>query len=321
MGRFLLVRVAFAIALVVVSSSSALLLTRLAPGDATAHVDPFASARQAAVTRSRYQLDRSPAGQWRVWAGRAVRLDFGDSSLYGRPVAPLVAAAALNTALLGGTALIVATVLGIGLGLVSGSRRGWPTMLVSGFSVACLSLPPLLTTLVLVFIASRTGWLPSGGMTSVQRLGASGWLWVRDVAHHLVLPVVALALPLAASLERLQSRALAASLHQPFVIAAAARGASPLRQVLRHAWPASLPGICGVYGVAIGMLLSGSFVVEYIVAWPGLGRLLYEALRARDVYLVSGCAAAGAAVLAIGTLLADVLLAIADPRVREGAAG
>ena len=83
----------------------------------------------------------------------------------------------------------------------------------------------------------------------------------------------------------------------------------------------SLRPICAVYGLVIGALLSGSFVVEFVTAWPGLGRLMYEALRARDIYLVAGCAAMGASLLAIGTLIGDLLLAAADPRVREGGRG
>ena len=88
----------------------------------------------------------------------------------------------------------------------------------------------------------------------------------------------------------------------------------------RHAWRASLRPICGVYGIAVGALLSGSFIVEFVTAWPGLGRLMYEALRARDIYLVAGCAATGGFFLAMGSVIGDLLLVAADPRLREGAA-
>jgi peptide/nickel transport system permease protein len=104
---------------------------------------------------------------------------------------------------------------------------------------------------------------------------------------------------------------------QPFISAAVARGVRRRDLILRHAWPVSLRPICAVYGLAIGALLSGSFVVEYIASWPGLGSLMYQALRARDIYLVAGCAAMGAFVLAIGTLIGDLLLSMVDPRVAE----
>jgi peptide/nickel transport system permease protein len=216
-------------------------------------------------------------------------------------------------------ALAFATVLGVGCGIVTGSRRGWLPAVLRVLSFASVSLPPLLTSLLLAFVAARTGWLPVGGMTSIDAQNLSWPAWISDLAWHLPLPVLALALPLAATFERLQSQSMAEALHQPFVTAAFARGVSRPAVIRRHAWPVSVRAICGVYGIAVGALLSGSFVVEYVTAWPGLGRLMYEALRAPDIYLVAGCAATGSMFLAIGTLLGDLLLAASDPRVREGA--
>jgi peptide/nickel transport system permease protein len=320
MAAFLLRRLLFAAILVVSSSSAALLLTRLAPGDVTAQLGPFATPAEIAAVRSRFDLGRTPLSQWTRWTMRALAFDFGDSFLYNRPVGPLVRAAALNTATLAILALVVATVAGLSLGVFTGSHRGGMVPgLIRGASLVCLSLPPLLTSLVLVFIAARTGWLPSGGMSSSSSaLDLSLTAWLADVAWHLPLPALALALPIAATLERLQSQAMADAIQQPFVLAAMARGVSRRDVILRHAWQVSLRPICAVYGIAIGALLSGSFVVEYVTAWPGLGRLMYDALRARDIYLVAGCAAMGSLFLALGTLAGDLLLAAADPRVREG---
>jgi peptide/nickel transport system permease protein len=316
--RFLLRRLFFAILLVVGVSSATLLLTRLAPGDVTTRFDPFAPAAQVARDRARLDLDRSVAEQWALWAGRALRFDFGESFLYNRPVGGLIRQAAANTALLAIAALALATLGGIPLGVLTGSRRGGllPSF-VRGASLVCLSLPPLLTSLLLVFVAARTGWLPTGGMTSIAVVDMSWGRWLADVAWHLPLPALALALPIAATFERLQAQAIADVIHQPFVLSAVARGVPPGRLLRHHAWRASLRSICAVYGLAIGTLLSGSFVVEYIAAWPGLGRLMYEGLRAHDVYLVAGCAAMGGMFLAIGSFLADLLLVAADPRTRE----
>jgi peptide/nickel transport system permease protein len=180
-------------------------------------------------------------------------------------------------------------------------------------------MPPLLTSLFLVFVAGRTGWFPAGGMSSSAVDGLSWSGWAADVIAHLPLPVLALSLPIAATFERLQAQALGEMVHQPFVLAAAARGVPDRQVILRHAWRASLRPICAVYGVVVGTLLSGSFVVEYVTAWPGLGRLMYEALRARDIYLVAGCAAMGSFLLALGMLAGDLLLAAVDPRTREAA--
>lgn len=321
MGPFIARRLLFAAVLVVVSSSAALLLTRLAPGDVTIELGPLATPAEVAAMRARYDLDRSAMAQWARWGSRALRLDFGESSLHKRPVAPLVGRAAANTAALGLVALLVATAVGISLGIFTGSRTsGVAAAVVRGVSIACVSLPPLLTSLLLVFLAARTGWLPLGGMTSAALVDQSWGAWFADVAAHLPLPVLALALPAAATLERLQSRSIADVRDQPFITAAVARGVPAASLIVNHAWRASLRPVCAVYGLIIGMLLSGSFVVEYVTAWPGLGRLMYEALSARDIYLVAGCAAMGAFLLAVGTLIGDLLLAAADPRVREAEA-
>ena len=318
MVQFLLRRLLFAALLVIVVSSGALLLTRLAPGDVTANLGPFARADEVARTRARFDLDRSPVAQWGGWALRASRFDFGDSFLYNRPVGGLIRTAATNTAILAVAALAIATLLGIPLGILTGSRTGVVPGVIRGVSLVCLSVPPLLTSLFLVFIASRTRWLPPGGMTSVEAVDVSWASWMVDVARHLPLPALALALPLAATFERLQAQAISETIHQPFVVAAMARGVRWWRLLIDHAWRASLRSMCAIYGLAIGALLSGSFVVEYVTAWPGLGRLMYEALRARDIYLVAGCATMGGVFLAFGSVVADLLLFAADPRVREG---
>jgi peptide/nickel transport system permease protein len=318
MLRFVARRLVFCAVLIVFASSAALLLTRLAPGDlATTGLGQFARAREIEDVRARFSLDRPVAEQWADWMSAAARFDFGESFLYGRAVGPLVATAARNTAILATVALVLATIVGIGLGMVTGTGRpGIVPSVIRAGSIAAISLPPLLTSLGLMFLAARTGWFPVGSMDSGDTSGS--WVrWIADVAFHLPVPALALALPVAAAFERLQSSALHEQMHQPFVTAASARGVDARRLVLRHAWPVSWRAVAGVYGLAAGSLLSGSFVVEFVTAWPGLGRLMYDALRARDIYLVAGCAAMGAALLSVGMLIGDVLLALSDPRVRE----
>jgi len=321
MARFLARRLLFAGILIALTSSSALFLARIAPGDMTSQLGPFASPIEVENTRTRFNLDRSPISQWGLWVSRAMRFDFGESFLYNRPVAPLVVRAAGNTALLGVVSLLTATLVGLSLGVFTGARSGPLPMLVRSVSLVCVSLPPLVTSLALVFLAARTGWVPAGGMVSSTASDPTWSAWTLDVLWHLPLPVFALALPMAATFERLQSQSMADAVHQPFVLAAIARGVPSKRVLLRHAWPSSLRPICGIYGLAIGALLSGSFIVEFVTAWPGLGRLTFEALRARDVYLVAACAASGAAFLALGTMTGDLLLAAADPRVRQEPVG
>ncbi|MGE5359221.1 MAG: ABC transporter permease subunit, partial [Bacteroidales bacterium] len=113
-----------------------------------------------------------------------------------------------------------------------------------------------------------------------------------------------------------QSQATAEALAQPYIPAASARGASRRRIVWRNAFKPSLRPVASIYGLVVGGLLSGSFAVEFVTGWPGIGRLMYDGLRARDLFLVAGCAAAGSLFLAFGTLISDVALAVVDPRAR-----
>ncbi len=319
-GRYLLQRTAFALLLVFAASSVAVLVTLAAPSECAAGFTLDEATEATCRRRAELGLDRPMLTQYVDWMARAVAFDFRESLLYSRPVAGLVGERALNTAVLALVALILATGLGIPLGIYTGMRqRGAATTVVRLCSLVMVSLPPLLSALTLVLLAARTGWLPVGGMSSADASGMSWGAWLVDRARHVPLPALALAIPLAATLERVQSEAMTLASRATHVRAAEARGLSRDRAMLRHAWPLSLSSVLGLYGLMIGALFSGSFIVEVVTSWPGLGRLMYDGLRARDLYLVAGCAAAGAVFLAIGTLLSDLLLAGADPRARLGA--
>ncbi len=312
-GRFFVRRAISACLLVLIVSSSALLLTRLAPGDSSLDTDPTV----VAAERRRVDLDRPFAEQYARWLRRSLRFDLGESLRFRRPVTDLLKDRAGNTALLGVSALALATALGIPLGVFTGSRRDGPLgALARAASVIVLSVPPLITSLVVIMIAARTGWFPTGGMG--QPSPGSGPIGALvNSLRHLFLPTLALALPIAASLERLQSRAMADALSEPCIAAARARGVPSWQIVWRHGWRLSLTPVLAIYGVLIGSVLSGSFAVEIVMSWPGLGDLMWEALKARDVYLVAGCAATGAFFLAAGIFLADLALAVVDPRAEQ----
>jgi peptide/nickel transport system permease protein len=300
--RFLLRRGIGAVLLVFAVASGAQLLAQLAPGDFTSALGR--SAEEIAADRHRLGLDRPFAQQYAAWLKRSLTLDLGESFQYKRPVLGLVRERAANTAVLGISALAVATLVGIPWGVVTGSRQGFGVRVLRSLSLLMLSVPPLISSLVLLTIAARTGWLPVSGMGGPS---------------HLVVPTLALALPVAALLERLQSQSIAEALARPSAVAARARGIPERRIVWRHGWRQSLGPVLALYGVIIGSLFSGSFAVEMVTEWRGLGDLMKQALTTRDTYVVAGCAAAGAAFLAVGILLADIAHVIADPRVRRDA--
>ncbi|HEX6463693.1 MAG TPA: ABC transporter permease [Vicinamibacterales bacterium] len=298
MTRFLLRRTFSALVLVFAVASGAQLLAQLATGSYGERIGR--STEEIARERHRLGLDRPIATQYATWLRRSITLDFGESFYYQQPVTTLVEDGARNTAILAATALVVATLIGIPWGVLTGSRRGGILIAaLRGMSLLLLSVPPLISSLVLLTIAARTGWLPVSGMGGIS---------------HLVIPTLALALPVAAMLERLPAQSIAEALARQSTLAARARGIHGARILWRHAWRQSLAPILAIYGVVIGSLFSGSFAVEYVTSWPGLGALMLQALMARDTYLVAGCAAAGATFLALGVLASDVLHALVDPR-------
>jgi peptide/nickel transport system permease protein len=296
------VRACSAAALVFIVASGALLLAEAAPGDYASQFgrDPASIAAE----RHRLGLDRALVAQYGAWLSRSVRLDLGESFQYRRPVLTLVRERARNTAVLAAAALLLATSLGVPWGLFTGSRRGAASALLSGASLVLLSMPPLITSMLLLTMAARTGWLPVGGM---------------GTAKHLIIPSIALGLPLAAAIERLQSQALRDALQRPSMLAGRARGVPRSRVVARHAWRLSVGPLLGIYGVLVGSVFSGSFAVELVTSWPGLADLMRQALMSRDTYLVAGCAAAGALFLAVAVFAADIAHAAVDPRVRTDA--
>ena len=302
LGGFVLRRLVAAVAFVAVVSSAALVLARLAPGDATSEL--VLSGRDAATiaaARARLGLDRPVTTQIREWLTGLVTLDLGQSSMYHQPVRDLVAARAMRTAGLAALALAIGTALGLPLGVLTGARRrGALRAIVVLISTAFVACPPIIAVLALLWLAVTTGWL-SVAPGSV------------------LLPALALGLPLAATLERLQSQATTDALAAVDLTAAAARGITPARLVWIHAARQSLAPVLGVYGIMIGALFSGSLAVEVITSWPGLGRLTYEALIGRDLFLVAGCALAGAAFIATGNLVADIARRMIDPRVGDRA--
>ena len=295
---FLVRRLATAIAFVLLVSSSALVLTRLAPGDAATEIVP-GGAQTMAETRARLHLDRPILWQLGAWLNGLAHFDLGRSLLSERPVGELVRQRTARTATLAFVALALATIVAIPLGLLTGAYpRGMLARVVAPVSLALVACPPLIAALALLWLALSTRWLP------VE-------------PGSLVVPALALSLPLAAMIERLQSRATADALAAPDLVAAAARGIPPRRLLWIHAARQSMRPVLGIFGIVIGSVFSGSLAVEWATSWPGLGRLMYDAVVTRDVFLVAGCALAGAVMIALGNVLADLTRALADPRVRE----
>jgi peptide/nickel transport system permease protein len=303
MIRFLLRRLAFAVLLVVGAASAAFFLTHAAPGQLLDDFGPNVDPARVRAERAALGLDRPVAEQYVRWLARAARFDLGTSLKFRRPVSDLVGERARNTAMLGALALLLATALGIPFGVVSGSRPGSAlAQAIRAVAMVLVAVPPLVAALGLMAVVARAGWLPPPGAS----------------LRNMMVPAIALALPLAAVIQQIQARALADVLAERYLLAAVARGIPRRLVIWKHALRASLGPVVGIYGVIAGTLLSGSFIVEIVTDWPGLGMLMADALRSRDLFLVAGCAASGAVVLAGAIVVSDLLHLWVDPRVRDG---
>jgi len=278
----------------------------LVPGDA---VDVMLG--ESAAPADREALRRA-LGLDRPWPAQLLRFvaalsqgDLGWSLSYRTPVAKLVAARWPATLELALAALAFALVVALPLGIAAGARPGsaidhlarWTSL--TGVCVPTIVLGPLL----ILGFAVHLGWLPVSG---------------REGPAHLALPATTLGLGMVGILVRLARTAMIAALAEPWAHAARARGASPLRVVLRHALPAALPPLVTVAGLQAGALLAGAIVTETIFAWPGIGRLTVQAIGARDYPLVQGCVLVIAVTYVIVNCCTDVVLLWLDPRLRDG---
>jgi peptide/nickel transport system permease protein len=195
-------------------------------------------------------------------------------------------------------------------------RGKWLARFGSVITATLLAIPELLLALLFLLFAARTGWFPSGGMFSAGAADAGASRELRDLAMHLFLPVVVLALGALPLLIRYVRSAIAGVLDSPFVEAARGHGISTSRILYRYALPAAANSLISLLGISIGALLSTSLLVEVVLSWPGLGPLAIEALLARDVYVVMAIVMLSAIFLVLGNLLADLLLYWSDPRIR-----
>jgi peptide/nickel transport system permease protein len=205
------------------------------------------------------------------------------------------------------------------LGIFSAARKGkWCDRLGGFVTSTLLTVPDLLLFLGLLLFAVRTGWFPTGGMVSPGNSALGFWAEAKDIAIHLFLPALGLALVILPPLLRHIRSAMIEALESSFIRSARAHGVPRLRVLFRYALPVAANPLISLLGFSIGSMLSASVLVEVVLSWPGLGPLLVEAILARDTYVIVGTAMLGSLFLIAGNLIADLLLFASDPRIRDG---
>jgi peptide/nickel transport system permease protein len=318
-SAFLLRRLLAAVPLLLGAVTLLFLLMEAIPGRAFT-LEPGAGGGPAAAERLRrvYGTDRPMTERYAAWLGGLLAGDLGFSLSERQPVAGAVGAAAARTALLAGLAIALQFAIGAAAGLLAAGGSRAVDRLVSAAAALLYAAPSFWLGLLLVdLFAVRLGWLPVSQMHAPGAADLAAWPWAADTVRHLVLPCLALALPSAGGLALLVRDETRAALHGGLVRAARSRGLTRGRIVLRHGLPRALLALSTLFGLALPGLLGGSVVIETLYAWPGLGRLAYQATLARDAPLVLGCASATALVVVAGSVAADLLAAAIDPRVRD----
>ena len=280
-------------------------------------LNPQVSPAAVAALKIQYGMDRPLPTRYLRWLASVTRGDFGYSLSYHSAVGPLMMARARNTLLLTGLATLLAWMVSLPWGILEAlNRGGWMDRIGGGVTAALLAIPDVLLGLVLLLLAARTGWFPTGGMASVDASNVAFPERLRDIAFHLFLPVVALALGAVPTLVRHIRSSMILVLDSPFIEAARSQGIPRWRLIYRHALPAGMNSLISLLGFSIGALLSMSLLMEVIFSWPGLGTLVLEAILARDVYVVIAEVMLSSVFLVIGNLIADILLYWSDPRIR-----
>jgi peptide/nickel transport system permease protein len=317
--RLVLRRLLGAIPLVVAVVALTFFVVRLAPGDPAYILAGEAPTPEfLAQIRAENGLDKPVTTQFVTFLRRAVVGDFGTSIYAQRPVFAVIWERVGATALLAGTAMAVASGLGVLLGVSAAKRAGTRAdAAISAVSLLGTSVPSFWIGQVLILLfAVELGWLPVGGMVAA-RARYTGFHHAWDVALHMVLPVTTLAVYLITLIARFTRTAMIEALDQDFILVTRAKGVGARAVLWRHAFRNAVVTTVTVIGLEFGAVLAGAVVVEIVFGWPGLGRLFYDAIYRRDFPLLTGCFMFSALVVIAVNTVSEIICAMLDPRLRN----
>ena len=295
------------------------LLISLTPGDYYTKLqqNPQISPEVLAQLRAKQHLDKPWYVQYTYWLKDALHGDLGYSVAYKVPATKLIMSRLWNTFVLSFCAMVLAWAVAIPLGIWAAVKKdSWADRFCSMIAFVGLSIPDLLLALLALMFAAGTGWLPVGGAQSaLYDLMTPGQQFV-DRINHLILPTIVLAAGDLAGIMRQMRSNLLDTLRAEFVTTARAKGVAEGWVIYKHVLRNAINPLLTIFGYSLAGLLSGAFIVENVMAWPGLGRLTMEALTAKDYKLVVDTVVMATGLLVAGNFVADLLLAWSDPRIR-----
>ena len=294
-------------------------LLQLAPGDVVDYIAAetgAASEEGQSELRRRFGLDLPVIGQLFAYYGQLAQGSLGTSPRYGVPVTDMILARVPGTLLLMGVAITLALAIGLAMGLAMALlARRLPDRILSLLSLVFYSVPTFWIGLMLIVLFSvELGWLPSGGARTIG--GASeGWQWFLDRLRYITLPALTLGLNYVAIYARLTRAAVLEAQSRDHVRTAIAKGLTPAGVVFRHVLRNALIPVVTLTGTQVAGMLGGAVVVETVFSWPGMGRLAYEAIMAREYPVLLGILLVSAMLVILANAVFDIVQTLLDPRV------
>ena len=287
----------------------------LAPGDISSmYLTPDMTETDRQLITEKLGLDKSMPEQYWGWLTEALQGNFGVSLSYNTPVAPMLLRRLPSTILLMGVSLLVSLALAIPLGLIAGYKKNtWADNLISSFAYFGMSIPSFYFGMLMIILFTATlHWLPSSGMHSV---GVDTPL---DTLQHMIMPVLTMALGTMASKIRYVRANTIGQLSEEYVLASKAKGCTPAQILRKHVLKNTLLPIITILGMNMASLVCGSFIIESVFGWPGVGSFAMEAIGKRDYPVIMAYIMLSGFILVVGNFVADILYSFADPRIKRG---
>ncbi len=286
-----------------------------APGDISdIYIQPGMTEEEIAEVREKYHDDLPLGEKYLRWASNAIQGDFGTSLVSNRTVMSEIAERLPATLSLMGSALVLSVLLAIPLGLFAGYYKNRvPDTIISGFSYIGMSIPQFWLGMILIIIlAAKLKLFPLSGMHSV------GVHTLSDTIHHMVLPCLTLCITNMAPYIRYVRSSTIHELEEEYVLTAKSKGSSPWKILRKHVLKNSLLPVITLVGMNLSSIVGGSFVLEKVFAWPGIGTYAIGAIQSRDYPVIMAYTMLTGFVLVVGNLAADLLYTVVDPRIRQG---
>ena len=315
MTRYVFFRMIAALPVLLGISLIVFIILALVPGDpATAILGSYATPENVARINESLGLNQPLLQRYFIWLGNLLQGDFGRSYALNRPVIDEILERFHATLVLSGTAFVICSLVGIAAGVVSATRQYEMTdKLITLLVLIGISLPSFFMGMMMIlYFAVQLRWLPVSGMYAVYGGGD-----LSDLVIHLIMPAIALAAVATGVIARLSRAAMLEVLRLDFIRTARAKGVHERRLILRHALRHAIVAILPVLGLQAGFVLSGAVYIEIVFQWPGVGRMLVDAILARDILLVQGGVLFVASCYVIFNIVVDAAQLWLDPRIKR----